>query len=97
MENLFTQLETLTELFLLKGLSYERMWEDYEQAEIDDVGSERMLLMRTALLNLHDSREVLLTRINSVKNKIILEASRQHEICILDFASVRQIEFFSGR
>lgn len=96
MDSLFTQLETLHELFILKGMAYDRLWDSYEQAEIDDVGCDNMLNMRAAILTQHDEREKLLCRMNSIKNEIVIQATRMHETCLLDFVVAKKIEYFTG-
>ena len=97
METLFMQLQTLQELFMLKGVMLDNEFDDRDRYEISNVSKELLDANESKIYSLHDSREQLLCRINSVKNEIVLQATRMQEVCILDFAESRKIETFSAQ
>lgn len=97
METLFTQLATLQELFLLKGVMLDNEFDIHDDYEITSVSQEMINRTKQNIYALHDSREHLLERITKLKKQIILEATRAHEICLKDFATDSRIEVFSAQ
>lgn len=97
MENLFQQLATLQELFLLKGVMLDDEFNRHDELECMQQSPEIIGESKRKIYALHDSRQELFARIDATKSAIILQATRSFEFCLLDLKADSKIEVFSAQ